>query len=613
MSKIGKIVVFGVVAFAVIAISIPNLLSTTYVKQRIASQLSELTGRSVSLNGSSSVSLRPYLGVSYRDVTISDERDEKGAPLVSMEGFQARLGLLAAFWGDAQLTELEFIRPQFNLHIRPDGTKNWMPDKGLLGLSMKADSQGNFQNVDLGTVKITDGKLNLNDESNRTTRELSSINASAEWPDTGSEAKLELSAVWQGEVFEITFYSDALRSLLMGDDSNLAVKFSSKPLTFNFDGEVKQFFEEASGTVEISSASPNRLAGWLNWRKAAIYQLGSLAINGEAIFRGNTLEFPDAALSQGEHIGKGRLQIGFQNREPASLNGTLAFDTLSFPEFNITRKEETANALSSPVTTGLNFGDVVTDIRLSAQTATSGKLELIDLAAALLIRDNTASFDIGQAQVFEGTVAGSLSLSTNSTSYETSANVTFSDIELAQLAQYYGETSLSLSGKGNVALKLKADTKEFVGLIERINGEGSIISENGAVTGLDLAGIYEDGLSGLESFASNSDSTTSFDTLKLNFFVANGTAFVRDSGMENDDLTLTMSGRADLAKSSIAIRGNILSKSEDIAKQQILPFFVGGTAASPLFVPLPSRVGQPSPTQSKKNSKIDAVSDEAND
>ena len=80
-TRTGKFAI-AVTIFVIIAIfAIPNLLSTTYVKQRIADQLSQLTGRQVSLEGSSSISLRPYLGVSYDNVVISDEADQPGKPM----------------------------------------------------------------------------------------------------------------------------------------------------------------------------------------------------------------------------------------------------------------------------------------------------------------------------------------------------------------------------------------------------------------------------------------------------------------------------------------------------------------------------------------------------
>ena len=151
---------FALVAaiFLVVAIfAIPNLLSTTFVKQRVADQLSQLTGRQVALEGDSSISLRPYLGVSYDNVTISDAADAEGKPLIAIDELKAKLGLFAALFGDAELTELEFIRPHFHLRIDQNGHRNWLPEHGQMGAHIADPELGD--RLRLGRLRIEDGIL----------------------------------------------------------------------------------------------------------------------------------------------------------------------------------------------------------------------------------------------------------------------------------------------------------------------------------------------------------------------------------------------------------------------------------------------------------------------
>ena len=590
MFRFVKIASTVAILLLVAAISIPNLLSISYVKQRIASQLSELTGRTVSLNGSSTVSLRPYLGVSYRDVTISDARDGVDAPLVTMEGFRARLGLLAALWGDAQLTELEFVRPQFNLRINQSGEKNWLPDSGLLGKALDQTAGSDTSPIDLGTVKIVDGKLKIDDEINRTTNELTSISGTFSWSNTNGEASAVISAVWRGEVTNTTAYADNFAALLQGQPTSIALKFLSKPFNISFDGKITNYFEEATGAMNASSPSPKRLAEWLEWRMTATNGFDSSSVSGDMTYKSGSVEFPEATIEIGENQGRGRIQFKLANTEIETINGTLAFTSLDLPDIASILIPNTAGSEAS-LSQLPNFGEFVADIRLSAQSANSGSIAFEDLAAAILVRDGMASFDIGAARAIDGMIAGSISLKSENNLVETATDLAFSDIDLSLLSKRFLGTGFSLDGKGNVTLKVKSSAGDAAGLMSRLNGEGSLTSKGGSLIGLDFKSLYEESSSGSDAVARISNAQTSYNKLELNFFVANGTAFLRNSTLEGADISLSVSGRSDLVRQSLALRGKVQPTSVGDDSAPALPFFIGGVADAPLIVPLPAAIG----------------------
>jgi len=101
------------------------------------------------------------------------------------------------------------------------------------------------------------------------------------------------------------------------------------------------------------------------------------------------------------------------------------------------------------------------------------------------------------------------------------------------------------------------------------------------------------------------EGSTAYEELNIGFFIANGIAFFRGSEMQNDGIIVTLGGRTDLAQRSLALRGRISTKtSEGEADQNnSLPFFVGGTTISPLFVPLPG-TANPTPSQINKSESV---------
>jgi AsmA protein len=584
MTKIGKIAVSLAVLMVLAIIAIPNLLSTSYVKQRIADQLSQLTGRHVALEGSSSVSLRPYLGVTYNNVVFSDRGDAKGRPLITIDVLKAKLGLFAALTGDAQLTEVVFIRPLFHLRIDPTGKKNWLPDKGQIGVHLSTKLAGD--NLRLGTVRIEDGIVELVDEIKQETHQLTAISGSVSWSNIAAAARAQISAVWRGEIMNVTASVSQPLAWLRHEKTDMSIKLDSKPLAFSFDGTADPKTSHFDGTLTASSPSPKRLANWMGWQVLATQQIGAFSVSGAVTTQANSLEFPEASISLAGHEGKGSLQFTSQEGEQLAVSGTLAFNTIALPEINSLWGATPAPSENDEYVLSVLQG-IALDVRLSAKTATSAPFSMSNLAASIIVKNGRAGFDIGQAEALGGAVTGSVDLQTLDNSISAAANFTLSDIELGELTRIYQETSVSLKGKGDVEIKLKSTGRNTEGLMLRLNGEGNIRGTDGSMTGLDLPELLKSSKAGTDTVTRISAGTTDYNQFNIGFFIANGTAFLRDSSIISDNVNVGLKGRVDLVRGTLALRGEIRAPGEEPDRPPILPFFVGGTASSPLFVPLP--------------------------
>ena len=587
-TRTGKFAI-AVTIFVIVAIfAIPNLLSTTYVKQRIADQLSQLTGRQVSLEGSSSISLRPYLGVSYDNVVISDEADPADKPLIVIDEFKAKLGIFAALFGDAELAEVEFIRPHFQLTIDQSGIRNWSPNKGQIGVSI-ADEEAKHT-LDLGRVRIEDGILELTDERNRQHTKFTAINGQLSWPDSNSSANIQLSSVWRGEIVNLSASVARPMQWLRDGKSEISVKLDSNPLSLSFDGIYDSTTEQFDGSLAVDSPSSTRLSDWVGWQLQAPKKFGSFSISGDVKYQNQSLEFPDATVSLEKHQGTGRLQMMLKGNDLLAVNGTLAFATVELPDLrNLLQSQP--NGSTGEAGIDLSFLDgLALDVRLSAETATGAPFAMTNLAAAIIINDGRASFDIGQADAIGGALSGSITLQAQDGATAVSADLVGKNIELEQLTQVYADESVSLQGSGDFEIKLKSVGNTFDDMLLRLNGEGLISGEDGTLNGLDLPELYQSTLAGSGSVARVSSGKTGYQTINLGYFIANGTAFMRDSFLKTESVNVDIRGRIDLVRRTIALRGQIQNAAAQENEATKLPFFVGGTASSPLFVPLPNAI-----------------------
>ena len=72
------------------------------------------------------------------------------------------------------------------------------------------------------------------------------------------------------------------------------------------------------------------------------------------------------------------------------------------------------------------------DVRLSAETATGAPFPMTDLAAAIIVNDGRASFDIGRADAIGGAVSGAITLQAQDGATAFSADLVGKNIELEQ-------------------------------------------------------------------------------------------------------------------------------------------------------------------------------------
>lgn len=584
MRRLAKLAIGVAIVVAIAVFAIPNLLSTSLVKSRIADQLSRLTGRSVVIEGSSSISLRPYLGVSYDKVIFRDDRDAPNKPLITIEKLKGRLGLFAAVLGEAQVTGLEFIRPKFHLRVDRMGRRNWAPDRGNFGKYL-ADREGQL-NLRLGTVMIVDGIVELVDEGQSTSNQWTSIGGTISWPKSSSPLNARLSAVWHGEVMELNTSVAAPSEWLRGGKSDVSLNLQSKPLTLTFDGATDQLSSRAEGVLSLASPSPKRLVDWLKIHLPAMDVLGQSSLSGRVTLRDKTLEFPEAMIDLAGHSGRGRLQMIWKDKTGLNIGGTLAFESIPFPQpqnvFLPTQAvQDDTGILNSDFLKGLGV-----DVRLSAKSAAMPSIEMTNIAASIIVRDGRVSFDIGQAQALGGSIAGSMNLQLAENAAAVSTNLLMNNIDLGELGDSLPQVNATFQGKGDVELKLKSSASDRAGLLLRLNGEGSVRSASGEIQGIDLSKLLQWSQGNQVSPAMTISGSTEYDELNLEFFIANGTAFLRDSYIQNANLRADLQGRVDLVRATLALRGIVQSVLPIQEKRPILPIFVGGTLWSPLIVPV---------------------------
>jgi len=581
-----------VVFAATVLLALPWFLSREVVKERVAAQLSTLTGKQVSLRGESSVSLWPFLQVSYDDVTIGGELALADLPpLVKMDGLEAQLSFASAFWGDVSLSQVRLVRPRFTLRVNSEGTDNWTIRDGPVAERLRLARDAKPETLRIGAVQIVDGIVDYGNAQLDASAELTSLNGTFVWPDITGPASATISVVWRGEIVRLNASADVPFELLRGNPSDLTIGIVSKPANLSYTGTMSLGEKvNAAGKMTAIFPSPRRLLDWIGQPIPAAAVVAETFVEGNFSAMDDAVEFQEASVRIGEHQGTGRLQLQRGEKGPI-VSGTLAFETLWLPNpAGLAQQDEGTSPTGKLDFSFLEgFG---LDLRLSANAATLEPFEITNMAATAIVRDGGASFEIGDAEALGGNMAGSISISRGKGIELFETDLSLSTVNLERLTTLYGAGGLALEGSGDARFRFRSTGTSARGLLINLEGDGSIDGKSGAVVGFNLEQVPLDGEGNAQAPFSGS---TSYDDLALRFLITNGSAFFDGSTMKSGPLEVNLGGQVDLLRRSLALRGEITQEEE--TKTTPLPFFVGGSTAAPLFVVLPTRRPPAEPTE----------------
>lgn len=586
MTRWAKWLLAIAVLISILLVATPQLLSSRAVKDRIAAQLSELTGRDVMLNGSSSVSLQPYLGVIYRDASIASAKGASGASLATVEELQVQLGFASAFFGKAEVSNVTLIRPRFNLEVDANGARNWELQDGEFAKRLSQPGDETPQRLSLGFAKIVDGTIKFNDELNRVTTEMTAVNGSINWQDITSSVDSKITAVWNGEIINLELAAAAPLELLRGGVSSTRAVLKSKALTVVFDGFLDTKLNTAKGTFSSLTPSIKSVTDWLSLRLPLANMTTAFELSGELSAAEGKVTMENAKISIAGHDALGQLQFAKKKNTPLGVSGTLAFETLDIPSLPRMSFGGAQTPEQSDQVDLSKLGAIDMDIGVSSKSMTYESASATNVAASMMLRKGAMRLEIGNAEILDGTISGFLDGQPKSKSYELQSNFLLSQVNLAEMSTLVSGTSKALTGTGDAEIKLSSSFVSGAETYSNLNGSLEIKGKDGTINGIDLQAVYDLSNQNEDTPVQYVDGVTRYDTLQLNFLIVNNTAFLRESALVNPNLKATLTGRGKYDIGTLAMRGNIESAEEDSTAVP-LPFFIGGTIASPLFVPLP--------------------------
>lgn len=568
---------FGLILIAAVGtlILIPYIVSPQTMREAVAAQLENWTGRKVAVSGQASLSMFPSLTVRLDGVSVANADGMKPEPFIAMDELDASLRLISLLRGEVEIERFMLVRPRFNFMIDEEGRANWRLAGAASSNGAASSSNGAASATEatdsgraeagrssppaaktprIGTFLILDGQIKYRDLRKDTAFEASSVNATLTWPSPRSAMTSAGNLVWRGEVLNFKVSSDDPAALIAGGTSRTAIMVDSSRFTVDVKGQASTTVDFAlDGQINLRVPSVRALARWFGTEIPNGGGLNSLSLASKFLVGGTKLSFSEAVFGLDGNSAEGAIVVKLEGSRP-QIQATLATVTLNLnPYFPANAP---AGAAAAAENSGSGWSDEAVDLsalrltnadlRLSAGKITARNYDLGAGAITAALKDGRFTGQIAELRAYGGQINASVTIddSDEAPAIATSFNAQGVNLLpfLTDMAQFP-----YLEGKGDVSGKLEASGSTTRELVGSLSGNLAVSAANGVIKGIDLAGLVQ-ALHGkpLEGWLAAVGKDTKVDTLKTQFYIDRGIARNEELLLKGPAVDISGSGRIDL-------------------------------------------------------------------
>lgn len=599
---------------AIVWLAIPYMISTDLVKERFELEISNSIGQKVTFANNPQVTLWPQASIVLENIVVGNIKQTDDDALLRADKFSADMSILSALLGEPSFSNYKLTRPTMRVEIYPDGTSNWLPASTIFSGSINQDNSTQIKDVTLSStvqmpkleylnvddLEIEGGSLSLITNPGSEPERITSINGRLSWLGVGSPLNLNLAAIVRGEEITLRARNDQPISFIQGENVNIDLDLTSAMFNLKYQGDL-EIGENVflKGKIVLDTPSARRALEWSGSEIKPGAALGSIDLTADITGTLHGIKLEDLIIKIGENRGLGILDFVILKDSPPTINGTLAFNTLDISSFlrAFTPLPQSSENIADTIDTRF-LKQVGLDLRLSAQTASFGAVEMSNLAAAVQVNKEDATFNIGDANAYGGQVFAKVSISEKVIEGG-------GEIALSARGVNFDDffTTMKLSGPlprgiGDLDLKLASDRPLWATTIEDIKGSISLKVSDGIIPGLDLNLVRQ--LAEKKEFFNLDDvkdGIVTFEQAELNAEIDSGVARIKTAQVTTRNELLVFSGIVPFAKGSLAVLGLLNERdlttptpqtnetTSSTSGKPALSLFIGGSWPNPVMSP----------------------------
>ena len=440
--------------------------------------------------------------------------------------------------------------------------------------------------------------VTLDDRVGKLNRRAEAIDLAINQAGADQPVKLDGGVTMEGKRATLAGTVTRPEGVAAGEPSPIEIDLGVPGGAVSFDGTVNTAAPAANGEIQIDVAGPRELAAWLGQQlPLPDGTVRSIGLKGKLDVTAKRVALDDLSLRVDDVSGSGRVAAALA--DPIAIEGELAVGRVDLTPYLPPAAAGGQPASGKPQAAALteDWSDapialplplpVDVDLRLRADGVKARQLELGVVNTRLQADRQQATVTIDELQAYGGRLTGNARATPGS---PPAYAIELQSQGIGMLATLQGLTGRGrVDGKADVGLRLTAAGNSQRQLVAGLGGDGKIVLRDGAVLGINIAGMLRQILTlGLNPGATQHQRT--------DFAEAGGSFRIQNGTLRNDDLYLRApvlrlegAGTVDLPHRTVDYRitpqlASTLegqgARGEPVLRAGI-PFLVQGLFASP--------------------------------
>lgn len=603
----GGLIVLVIAALLII----PMFVDIQKYKPELEKRVAEATGRPFTLGGDLSLSLFPWAGVSLSDLHLGNPPGFKEKDFLFVKSFEVRVKLLPLISKEIQVKRFILEGPRIVLEKRKDGRGNWeglgKPPKEKAKPTEGKPSEGlPIKSLVVGEFAITDGSALLIDHKKGERQEISDVALRLDDISLDRPVHITLSALLDGKPLSLegdlgplgkdpgkgTIPLDLSIKALKQLDMVLKGKLTDPASRMQFDLE-----------LNVSPFSPRKLLTSLGKKfpisTADPKALTRVALKAKVKGDPKSISVSDGALDLDQ--SKLTFSVKAKDFSKPDVAFNLNLDSMDLDRYlpppskkkaDEEKKKAKAPTPDQKKTDYTPLRRLILDGTIRAGKLKAHDLKIQDLSMKLTGKNGLFNLDPLALKLYKGDMSIKGIFDVRKDIPKSKMELQAKGIQSGPLLKdLLKKDFLEGTAQSKVAISMAGDDAEKIK--STLNGKGDFLFKDGAIVGIDLAGMVRNIKStfGLAE-KDKKKPRTDFSELHSPFTITNGVFNTSKTSMSSPLIRVLAAGKADLVKEDLDFRVEpkfvATLKGQDDTEQRAgitVPVLVTGSFNSPKFRP----------------------------
>jgi AsmA protein len=498
--------------------------------------------------------------------------------------------ILPLFFGRVEPGAVQLVAPRINLKVDAQGRANWDVGGPVVGAPLDrqvASALRKAAGKPFGRVRISDGYITYENAQTGATTAVSAINLTVTWRAEKESAVASGTVDWRGETVDFSGSLAKPADFFAGKVSPASVNLRATPLRLAFQGNAYGATSVGfDGDLNLAAPSVRRALAWIGRNIGEGSTLGAASIKAKAKVAGANATLSDATMELDGNEATGSVRVALGGKRP-SVQGTLAFSSLDVSPYLESVRSGFANSSDwDPVEIDLPLlRDTDLDLRVSAQQVVVGNAKLGAAAASAVGTGGRISFDIGELQVYGGTMQAAVTADLTQPAMNATMRVTVTEVPTKpMLGALAGIETVDGTASAFVDVRARADT--WNALLRTATGSASVRLAHITIGGFAIGEFARDGS---EDVTGSVEAATTFESIAGTMTLGGGSVTTTNLVADSNDYAVTLEeGSASLLHPTIKGRGTLALRRPSLRADGDsieFPFIIGGSWLHPLISP----------------------------